>query len=168
MTVLADTVGVARMSGEYRAVVPDNGKGDDDGSNGGPAGSQPSPTAPPEVVDARKLEAAEEVAVRARRTGSMPGGRGAGGGMSGAGAGAGSDAAVAAVVAQEVPPGEAEGSDAPDDCVVCMERPINSVLVPCGHCCMCTQCARSSNFRHCPVCRAEVAQVVKTFRVGAF
>jgi hypothetical protein len=57
------------------------------------------------------------------------------------------------------PPGAALGDDG---CVVCMEAPRQTVLVPCGHHAMCVECTRgmlgpsSSAQRRCPVCRVEV------------
>ncbi|XP_016373183.1 cell growth regulator with RING finger domain protein 1-like [Sinocyclocheilus rhinocerous] len=60
-------------------------------------------------------------------------------------------------------PGEkGEESDAegewPDtqgrDCVVCQNAPINRVLLPCRHACVCDGCV--CHFQHCPICRAFV------------
>ncbi|MBN3298791.1 CGRF1 protein, partial [Amia calva] len=42
------------------------------------------------------------------------------------------------------------------DCVVCQYAPVNRVLLPCRHTCVCDGCV--SRFRHCPVCRAFVME----------
>ena len=60
-------------------------------------------------------------------------------------------------------------------CKVCMERVIDTVLLPCAHTIMCLTCSEDSlvplkrgrhkpDSRCCPICRCEVEQVVKTFR----
>ena len=50
-----------------------------------------------------------------------------------------------------------------NECVVCMDRPRNTVLTPCGHLACCHACA--TRLSRCPVCRARVAQAVRTFQV---
>lgn len=51
------------------------------------------------------------------------------------------------------------------ECLVCYERPINSVLYTCGHVAMCYQCSvkqwRTSG--HCPICRATIRDVIRTY-----
>lgn len=47
-------------------------------------------------------------------------------------------------------------------CKVCFKYPINTVMVPCGHQCICDVCAKQLN-KECPICRKRVNQVVKTF-----
>ncbi|XP_030628642.1 cell growth regulator with RING finger domain protein 1 [Chanos chanos] len=59
-------------------------------------------------------------------------------------------------------PGEGEESegDWPDsqgkDCVVCQNAPVNRVLLPCRHACVCDGCV--ARFQHCPMCRAFVIE----------
>eukprot|EP00026_Physarum_polycephalum_P003216 Phypoly_transcript_03226.p1 GENE.Phypoly_transcript_03226~~Phypoly_transcript_03226.p1 ORF type:complete len:573 (+),score=69.27 Phypoly_transcript_03226:161-1720(+) len=51
-------------------------------------------------------------------------------------------------------------------CVVCEDKPINVVLVPCGHQIMCADCSSQQENRRsntCPSCRANVTTRVKTF-----
>lgn len=42
------------------------------------------------------------------------------------------------------------------DCVVCQNAPINRVLLPCRHACVCNGCV--CHFLHCPICRAFVLE----------
>ncbi|KAI7790010.1 cell growth regulator with RING finger domain protein 1 [Triplophysa rosa] len=42
------------------------------------------------------------------------------------------------------------------DCVVCQNAPINRVLLPCRHACVCDGCVY--HFLHCPICRAFVLE----------
>ncbi|XP_056150930.1 cell growth regulator with RING finger domain protein 1 [Lampris incognitus] len=42
------------------------------------------------------------------------------------------------------------------DCVVCQNAPMNRVLLPCRHACVCDSCV--SHFQHCPICRAYVLE----------
>ncbi|CAF1043561.1 unnamed protein product [Didymodactylos carnosus] len=44
----------------------------------------------------------------------------------------------------------------PQDCVVCLDRLIDTVLIPCGHLCLCFQCATAMHDKGnktCPICR---------------
>eukprot|EP00903_Cladosiphon_okamuranus_P015560 g14365.t1 len=44
------------------------------------------------------------------------------------------------------------GEDLPEECVICLTEPKDTLLLPCRHLCVCTEC-----FRHvdkCPVCRS--------------
>ncbi|XP_019647615.1 PREDICTED: cell growth regulator with RING finger domain protein 1-like [Branchiostoma belcheri] len=45
--------------------------------------------------------------------------------------------------------------DVRKDCVVCQNGPINRVLLPCRHACVCDACA--AHFRQCPMCRQDIA-----------
>ncbi|PIC16029.1 hypothetical protein B9Z55_022781 [Caenorhabditis nigoni] len=62
-----------------------------------------------------------------------------------------------------------EGSGEPgegDECTICMDAPVNSVLYTCGHMCMCYDCGRRLLVTKgtCPICRAAVADVIKTYK----
>ncbi|XP_073998222.1 E3 ubiquitin-protein ligase neur isoform X4 [Rhodnius prolixus] len=56
----------------------------------------------------------------------------------------------------------------PSDCSVCYERPVDSVLYTCGHMCMCFECSvqqwRGKGCGHCPICRAVIKDVIRTFK----
>lgn len=51
------------------------------------------------------------------------------------------------------------------ECGLCMERPKNTVNVPCGHVCFCDPCrlAAGKTIKTCPVCREPIAQIIKLF-----
>lgn len=42
------------------------------------------------------------------------------------------------------------------DCVVCQNAPVNRVLLPCRHTCVCDSCM--TRMQHCPMCRAYVME----------
>jgi len=50
-------------------------------------------------------------------------------------------------------------------CNVCLDRPRETVLQPCGHVCLCLQCAdrirRGEN--QCPVCRSRIEKVGQAY-----
>lgn len=51
-------------------------------------------------------------------------------------------------------------------CTICMQRPKDIVLVPCGHQIMCAVCSEEHSTRGettCPICRATISQRIKTF-----
>ncbi|KOX72842.1 Protein neuralized [Melipona quadrifasciata] len=56
----------------------------------------------------------------------------------------------------------------PNECSVCYERSIDSVLYMCGHMCMCYPCAIQQwcgkGGGHCPLCRATIRDVIRIYR----
>jgi serine/threonine protein kinase len=52
-------------------------------------------------------------------------------------------------------------------CVVCMERIVSRVSLPCGHVSLCDACGSNSNLRlmkyKCPECRATIKQIAKIY-----
>ena len=48
-------------------------------------------------------------------------------------------------------------------CVVCFDRPIDTVFVPCGHLAACMPCGSKFDNRPCPLCKTLVAMVLKTY-----
>lgn len=60
---------------------------------------------------------------------------------------------------------EASGTN---ECIVCYEAPINTVLYMCGHMCMCYECAvkqwRAPGGGQCPICRANIRDVIRTYK----
>uniref|UniRef100_A0A1I7U091 RING-type E3 ubiquitin transferase n=1 Tax=Caenorhabditis tropicalis TaxID=1561998 RepID=A0A1I7U091_9PELO len=59
-----------------------------------------------------------------------------------------------------------ESSAEGDECNICMDAQVNSVLYTCGHMCMCYECARRllNSKGTCPICRASVQDVIKTYK----
>lgn len=55
-----------------------------------------------------------------------------------------------------------------NECIVCYEAPINTVLYMCGHMCMCYECAvkqwRAPGGGQCPICRANIRDVIRTYK----
>jgi len=47
-------------------------------------------------------------------------------------------------------------------CVICLEVPKTILMLPCGHKCLCSNCALPTNNR-CPICRTTVTTTVKVF-----
>jgi len=48
-----------------------------------------------------------------------------------------------------------------ETCVVCLDHPRGTVLIPCGHVCVCLLCAELVD--GCPVCREGIQRVVRTY-----
>ncbi|KAH3765682.1 E3 ubiquitin-protein ligase RNF34 [Pelomyxa schiedti] len=53
-------------------------------------------------------------------------------------------------------------ADIETSCKICLDRPVNVVLLRCGHLCVCSVCA--AVLRDCPICRQRIQEVVKVFR----
>lgn len=51
------------------------------------------------------------------------------------------------------------------ECKICFDAPINTVLLPCGHLCVCLECSKrlTGHSRVCPICRTKIRKVVRTF-----
>ena len=54
-------------------------------------------------------------------------------------------------------------------CVVCMDNNVSHVLVPCGHLCLCHDCASDTSLSRmgmkCPECRTDISQAMKIFGI---
>ncbi|KDO29836.1 hypothetical protein SPRG_19719 [Saprolegnia parasitica CBS 223.65] len=53
------------------------------------------------------------------------------------------------------------------ECVVCYDAPQVGVCVPCGHNAVCMECAdriMAQDAKTCPVCRAEILQIIRLFQ----
>ena len=55
-----------------------------------------------------------------------------------------------------------------EECTVCYEKAVDSVLYACGHMCMCYECAiqqwQGRGGGLCPICRASIRDVIRTYR----
>lgn len=51
-----------------------------------------------------------------------------------------------------------------DECKICMERCVNTVFYKCGHQCACQECGLKLKGKQCPLCRANIIDVIKVFR----
>lgn len=47
------------------------------------------------------------------------------------------------------------------ECKLCMDAPIESVFLPCGHCMACAHCARA--MARCPVCMEPVSGLTQVY-----
>jgi len=47
-------------------------------------------------------------------------------------------------------------------CKICMDAPVDCVMLECGHMCTCTNCGKQ--MAECPICRQYVIRVVRTFK----
>eukprot|EP01104_Vermistella_antarctica_P018251 TRINITY_DN6692_c0_g1_i1.p1 TRINITY_DN6692_c0_g1~~TRINITY_DN6692_c0_g1_i1.p1 ORF type:complete len:353 (+),score=21.89 TRINITY_DN6692_c0_g1_i1:126-1184(+) len=47
-------------------------------------------------------------------------------------------------------------------CKVCMDNPINCVILECGHLCVCMTCGKQCSM--CPICRSSIRRLVQTFK----
>jgi len=48
-------------------------------------------------------------------------------------------------------------------CVVCRENKKDSLLLPCRHLCLCSNCVKSYSFPDCPVCRQKVQKIIEVY-----
>jgi hypothetical protein len=53
------------------------------------------------------------------------------------------------------------GDESATSCVVCIEKPRNTILLPCAHVCLCQGC--SVRVKDCPMCRAFVEKSHRVF-----
>jgi len=60
-----------------------------------------------------------------------------------------------------------EIDDLPDDklCVVCLEYARNTLIAPCGHVCVCFECADTikTSRQPCPMCRGPIEMVYRVY-----
>jgi hypothetical protein len=62
-------------------------------------------------------------------------------------------------------PAGAPGGGGVGECILCMDADRRVVLRPCGHLCLCQQCADAvlACDRRCPLCRQEVHEIQVVF-----
>jgi len=49
-----------------------------------------------------------------------------------------------------------------DTCKICFENQVDTVILPCGHCCCCEECLLG--MQDCPICRRPVERLIKIFK----
>jgi len=54
-------------------------------------------------------------------------------------------------------------SEGDNTCSVCMDKPIDTAILECGHVCVCHSCGEA--LTTCPICRQPIARIVKIFKV---
>ena len=56
-----------------------------------------------------------------------------------------------------------DSDDADGVCVVCIENPKDTVVLPCRHMCMCSECAQAVRNQRgkCPMCRTDIERLMK-------
>ena len=48
-------------------------------------------------------------------------------------------------------------------CKICMESEICFIFLPCGHICVCENCAVNGSLKNCPICREKITKRMKTY-----
>tara|TARA_B100000519_G_scaffold29083_1_gene20394 strand:+ start:131 stop:1018 length:888 start_codon:yes stop_codon:yes gene_type:complete len=51
------------------------------------------------------------------------------------------------------------------ECALCLDAPVQAVLIPCGHACTCRKCCR--RLRRCPICRVIIERRQKLYLGGS-
>uniref|UniRef100_A0AAV2JJA4 RING-type domain-containing protein n=1 Tax=Knipowitschia caucasica TaxID=637954 RepID=A0AAV2JJA4_KNICA len=54
-----------------------------------------------------------------------------------------------------------------DECTICYENEVDTVLYSCGHMCLCYQCGlklKKMSNACCPICRRTIKDIIKTYR----
>uniref|UniRef100_A0A7S4SA61 RING-type domain-containing protein n=1 Tax=Alexandrium monilatum TaxID=311494 RepID=A0A7S4SA61_9DINO len=126
----------------------------------------PAPSAPPLIEDG-PAPAAAWAALAGEA--SAPGGEAASAPPLPASAAAGSAASAGPAAPAPPAPLGGEGADGEDDgtCAICMERPADTAVVPCGHMCGCFACLQAlhgAQGAQCPICRGPVASTIRIYR----
>jgi Zinc finger, C3HC4 type (RING finger) len=48
-------------------------------------------------------------------------------------------------------------------CIICKDRPYDITFLPCGHCCLCSECTVQLRDETCPICRCEIEAKYKKY-----
>ena len=55
----------------------------------------------------------------------------------------------------------------PDECSICYENAVDTVIYACGHMCLCYTCGlklKKMSNACCPICRRQIKDIIKTYR----
>eukprot|EP01132_Coremiostelium_polycephalum_P009110 gene9110-11162_t len=63
----------------------------------------------------------------------------------------------------EILQGETPSSGGDRTCAICFDKPVNTVLLDCGHAVICLDCTKKVNA--CPVCRGSISKVVQIYQI---
>jgi hypothetical protein len=52
------------------------------------------------------------------------------------------------------------------ECIICYDAVINTVILPCGHLCICWECSNTLTEKksNCPLCRQPIDKIIKTYK----
>jgi hypothetical protein len=51
-------------------------------------------------------------------------------------------------------------------CSICYDAKVDTVIVPCGHLCVCFECSKHLEPpARCPICRIEIEKIIKAFPI---
>ena len=52
------------------------------------------------------------------------------------------------------------------NCLICLDKAVDTVLYRCGHMCVCITCGMNLQQRgsHCPVCRAPIQDIIRAYK----
>ena len=58
------------------------------------------------------------------------------------------------------------GDEETGECIICFENESNTVIISCGHQCLCNICAKELVFKECPICRTSIPEdgIIKVFK----
>lgn len=61
--------------------------------------------------------------------------------------------------------GAGAGASVDNECAVCFDGPKSHIFVPCGHVCVCKECADSiiASTKQCPICRGDSSTAIQVF-----
>lgn len=61
--------------------------------------------------------------------------------------------------------GLGDGSDVGSECKICFANKINTVIIPCGHLCVCDSCAKylTGPKPTCPICRSAISKIIRAY-----
>jgi len=75
---------------------------------------------------------------------------------------------ISAIPVASTSSGSSEKDDDEALCKICYDQKFNTVLIPCGHMCLCTACSKlvsgPGKKNECPICKQKIKSIVQTFQ----